>query len=396
MLKRIMLFSGFHLLIFILIMLILSATKIFRTKTVAFKKNVLSEVFVSEGVAVADVNKDGKTDVLAGAWWWEAPGWKKHELAIPDTFTYDKGYSTTFLNFALDVNLDGWIDLIRMDQPGQEMVWYENPKNKEQHWTMRMILPTAGNEAPQFVDVDGDGRKDVLCNDNEKKEVVWYRAPVKKGDTLWTRYVISNDPNIGTHKYTHGLGYGDLNKDGRKDVIINTGWWEGPADPKSSSHWKFHPAKLGPNCADMIVYDVDGDKDMDVFASSAHDYGIWWYEQVNDGTSSNFISHLIDSSVSQTHSLILKDINGDGHPDLTTGKRYFAHNGGDRGAYDASMLNWYEFKPGRQPSWIRHEIDNNSGVGIQFNVEDINKDKLQDIIISNKKGVFVFEQVRQE
>jgi hypothetical protein len=359
-------------------------------KELRFKKIVLSDVFISEGVAVADVNKDGKKDVLAGAWWFEAPGWKRHDIAVPDTFTYDKGYSTTFLNFPLDVNQDGWVDLIRMDQPGEEAVWYENPKNKDGYWKMRMILATAGNEAPAFVDVDGDGRKDIICNDNTKKEVIWLQAPLKKGDSVWKRFVISNDPENGTHKYTHGLGWGDINKDGRNDVIIKTGWWEGPANVKQSG-WVFHPARLGENCANMHVRDLDGDGDMDVITSSAHAYGIWWFEQTpHTGSESKWTQHLIDSSFSQTHSLQDIDINNDGHADLVTGKRFFAHNGADPGAFDPAYLYWYEFIPGKKPAWVPHQIDNNSGVGINFVVEDINEDGLKDIIVSNKKGVHVF------
>jgi hypothetical protein len=52
---------------------------------------------------------------------------------------------------------------------------------------------------------------------------------------------------------------------------------------------------------------------------------------------------------------------------------------------------WFEFKPGKNPSWNLHEIDNNSGAGLNFIVEDITKDGLLDIVISNKKGVYVFE-----
>ena len=76
-------------------------------KDIRFKKTVLSSTFISEGVTVADVNNDGKKDVLAGAWWFEAPGWTRHNIAIPDTFTFDKGYSTTFVNFF--VNFFLWI-----------------------------------------------------------------------------------------------------------------------------------------------------------------------------------------------------------------------------------------------------------------------------------------------
>src|SRR3954454_8574598 len=47
---------------------------------VTWKKTVLDPVFRSEGVAVADVNKDGKMDVINGEAWYEAPDWKMHPI----------------------------------------------------------------------------------------------------------------------------------------------------------------------------------------------------------------------------------------------------------------------------------------------------------------------------
>ncbi len=75
-----------------------------------------------------------------------------------------------------------------------------------------------------------------------------------------------------------------------------------------------------------------------------------------------------------------------------TGKRYYAHNGEDPGAHDPSVLNWYEFRPGMHPVWIRHLIDTNSGVGEQVLVKDMNGDGKVDIVVANKKGVFWWEQ----
>jgi len=364
-----------------------------QSSKVSFKKHVVSSVFVSEGAATGDVNNDGRMDILAGNYWYEAPDWKRH-LLHADTLNPVKGYSTTFLNFCLDVNNDGWADLIKFDVPGGPCTWYENPKGKNTLWKGYTILSSAGIETPAFVDVDLDGRKDLICNDTFAKQVIWLKAPVRKGDTLWQRYVISRDPGRGTHRYTHGLGWGDVNRDGKKDVVIRTGWWESPADVKQSD-WTFHPANLGAECANMFVLDTDEDGDEDIVSSSAHDYGIWWYEQQKNGQGEpTWITHEISKLFSQSHAMAMADINGDGHPDLITGKRYFAHNEKDPGAFEPAVLYWFEFIPGKAPQWIPHEVDNNSGIGNSFVVGDMNKDGLLDIVISNKKGVFFFEQVR--
>lgn len=362
--------------------------------TLQFKKHIICKEFVSEGVAVGDVNNDGKEDILAGNYWWEAPLWKQH-LLHADTLNPVPGYRTTFLNYCMDVNNDGWNDLIRFDQPGGVCRWYQNPKNKGGIWQGHTILASAGMENPAFVDVDRNGRMDLICNDVNTRQVIWLQCPVAANDTIWQRHVISNDSMRATNRYTHGLGWGDVNKDGRNDVIIKSGWWESPADV-TAANWTFHPADLGADCANMFAYDVDEEGDMDIISSSAHQYGIWWHEQIVTADGSiNWITHEISKLFSQSHCLAFTDINGDGYPDLVTGKRYLAHQDGhDPGSYEPAVLYWFEYIPGKDPQWIPHPIDDNSGIGNSIVVKDINGDELPDIIVSNKKGVFFFEQVR--
>lgn len=356
---------------------------------ISFKKHILFDEFIAEGVAVGDVNQDGLIDVMAGAYWFEAPHWEKHEIETPQKFEYDKGYSNAFISQGMDVNGDGWVDFVRIGFPGEEVQWFENPKNKEGHWKAHVIHEALGNESAGFYDVDGDGKLDIVGSNSPTGEMIWLKAPDPDQTLEWKKFIISQEKSPGTDRFSHGLGVGDMNNDGRMDVIIKEGWWEAPEDP-TQPDWTFHPASLGEACAQMYVYDVDGDGDQDVISSSGHALGIWWHEQSNEG----WTTHLISDKFSQPHGLALVDINGDGHPDLVTGKRFYAHMGKDLGGTDPAVLYWYEFKPGPNPTWVAHPIDDDSGVGVQVVVEDITGDGLLDIIVANKKGVFVFEQER--
>ncbi len=143
----------------------------------------------------------------------------------------------------------------------------------------------------------------------------------------------------------------------------------------------------------MYAYDFDGDGDNDVLSSSAHGEGIWWHEQSPDG----WKTHEITTAITQTHSLNLADINGDGLMDFVTGKRYWAHGPkGDIRPDDPAVVMWFELqRQDGKPVWTPHEIDHDSGVGTQFEVADVNADGLLDVVTSNKKGTYYFEQVRE-
>lgn len=378
-----------------LLILGLSASSLAQTTSkVSFKKTHLWDEFYTEAATVGDVNKDGKTDIIAGARWFEAPGWKVHDIWKPKRFDYTKGYSDSFLNFMTDVNEDGWIDLICFDFPGKEVYWLENPAGADVLWKRSLIDSVASNESPMMVDIDGNGKQDLVFGNEKTGQMNWWTSSVRSKKVTWKSTAISEPRAKGIGMFSHGLGWGDINGDGIKDVLIIGGWWEGPKDMKTSP-WKFHEANLGYPCSQMLTYDLDNDGDTDVVSGSAHDYGLWWHEQVKDRQQNiSFVRHVIDSTFSELHSIELEDVNNDGLPDLITGKRFFSHQGHGPGGMEPAVVYWFELlKDGKQkPVWVRHLIDNTSGVGIQFEATDMNKDGKLDFVIGNKNGVFYFEQ----
>ena len=378
---------------YLLVLLTVWADAVVFGQTVTFKKIVVDKTFRAEGVAVGDINRDGRLDIFAGDVWYAAPDWKMHEIRPVGQYDGTKGYSQCFANFSQDVNGDGWIDSIVIGMPGEPCLWYENPKDESGHWKERTVVKSACNETPLFVDLLGNGRPVLIFAVRPEGVMAWFGVP-KDLEGPWDMHVIAGPAAPGTERYSHGLGCGDVNRDGRNDVIINEGWWEAPED-RTQKGWKFHPAKLGPACADMLVYDVDGDGDSDIISSSAHNYGIWWFEQVAPADGSQFKQHTIYDKFSQPHAIRLVDMNGDGVKDLVTGKRYFAHQGNDPGGREPAVLYWFELRrPEKgQVEFVPHQIDDNSGVGTQFEVVDFNADGKPDIVTSNKKGVHVFLQL---
>jgi len=380
-------------------------------QTITFKKTVIDKAFRSEGSAVADVNKDGKLDILVGDFWYEAPDWKAHEIRKPGNFgDGSKGYSQSFMCGADDFNGDGWADLLVVGFPGAPCHWYENPQNKPGHWKQHEVWHSACNETPMYVDLFGDGKKVLLMafqppKQNNQGQMAWFE-PGADPNATWTMHAVSEPSAPGkeipsTQRFSHGLGSGDVNGDGRNDVIVPQGWWEQPAEGrKATAPWVFHKVGLGAGCADMFAIDIDGDGKNDVVSSSAHGRGIWWHKHNADGSFK--AGNILLDTFTQTHAMHHLDINGDGKKDLITGKRWWAHGpNGDKDGKDpkepntAAVLYWIEIQAGNPPKFVPHQIDDDSGIGTQFVVQDFNGDNLLDIVVSNKKGVFLLIQERK-
>ena len=383
-------------------------------KTITWKKTVLDTKFRSEGVAIADVNKDGKIDVLNGEYWYEAPEWKPHEMQpYMDHKDGLRNYSRSFACWSDDFNADGWADLIVIDFPGAPCYWMENPKGQDGHWTKHTIWHSACNETPIYVDLFGKGQRVLVMawqpKGKETEGQMAYFTPDPKNPTgLWIMHPISEASSAGkempgTRKFSHGLGVGDINGDGKLDVLTSGAttngmgaWWEHPADGKTP--WKMHPLQAPDACADMFAYDMDGDGKNDLVTTSAHRFGIWWHKQRSSDKEPSFQKmELFPKLVSETHAAHLRDIDGDGRPDLITGKRWWSHGRAEPGSDGPAIIYWLRNTKGADglTQFTPMTIDEDSGIGTQFEVADINGDGLLDVISSNKKGVRVIVQERK-
>jgi hypothetical protein len=367
---------------------------------VGFQKVTLSQQFFAEGAYYGDFNKDGKMDVVIGPHWYEGPTFQtKHE--VRPVKTYDpKGYSDNFLTFTADFNGDGWTDIFYVSFPGEKGLWYENPQGKPGHWKSHLAFAVIDNESPMWGDVNGDGRPDLVFNTGgQLGYATWDPA---KPDEPWVFHAVT--PKRKYHKYTHGIGFGDVNSDGRADVLESGGWWEQPANAASGQPWIEHPFAFAGGAAQMFAYDVDGDGLNDVITvDQCHGYGLLWYKQVkNEKGEIVWQKNVILPSkpdvksselrISQMHAVELVDFNGDGLKDILTGKRFWAHGPkGDAEPDAPAVVYWFELQRSqdKQVRFIPHMIDDNSGVGTQVAAADLNSDGVPDVIVGNKKGNFL-------
>jgi hypothetical protein len=380
-----------------------------------FKKITLSNDFFSEGATVGDFNKDGKLDYVAGQVWVEGPDFtKKHEFATPQKVN-PLEYSRNFFAFVYDFNKDGWDDVLIIGFPGEDASWYQNPGKQssgdtDAPWQRHKVFGMVDDESPQWGDLTGDGKPEIICvseGTDPQGGRLGYATPDWSDTTKPWKFHAISPRDKRYQRFTHGLGWGDVNGDGRADMLEASGWWEQPASLDGDPVWKKHEQNFGGGGAQMYTYDVDGDGDNDVITSiHAHGYGLSWFENKKgpDGQITFERHDIIPEDpnqkgvggvqFSQLHAVDLYDMNGDGLKDIVTGKRRWAHgNHGDPDPNGAPVLYWFELKrQGNKVEWVAHLIDNDSGVGTQIVACDVNGDKLGDVVVGNKRGQFILIQ----
>ena len=405
--------------------------------------------FLAESVAISDFDHDGNLDIAAGRRWYAGPFGPNYNLAtgehiyrdghedLPTTgaeVEINTGVSDSWAAYSYDINDDGWDDIIQIAAsdmgpmlPGQNPIpfgtgnWYQNPKNTGTgNWPKYQISADMRGEHKGFVDMTGDGKPEILgsckaCNPIQ----AWgyWQANWANPTAQWTFHPVTRtyDYKDGCCGWLHGLGAGDVDGDGRPDLLERSGVWLQPAT--ITAPWTFInvafsiPEFLGTQAdiggSHIYAYDVDGDGLTDIVSSSnSHGYGLAWFRQAPAGTfTRNMIMNTPDEAgmynnvaVSQLHSLCLEDMDGDGLKDIVTGKTFLAHPYATGDAGNMDPVQFYVFKLVRTPTvhFEPHLIDADSatnkaaGGAREFKVVDMNNDGIKDIVVSSKRGLFVF------
>ncbi len=366
----------------------------------------------AECASVLDINGDGKLDIAAGRNYYLAPNWTRYadyrdgaETNGPDV---DDNYEGT-----MDVNNDGRPDVLSSGWMRRQGIWwYENPGKTGVKWDSHAIHPADGLEGMVIGNLSGRSDKDVLVNYFARKpgrSLIWFehldQAP-------WFKQHVLGPEHAGV---SHGNGIGDINGDGRNDVVTTSGWFEAPARP-TEDPWVWHPdyqfsafgsgGRPGGAGLPMLVTDANGDGLNDIIIGSDHGYGLAWYEQKMSAGKRSFVQHWIETDYPTLHTMALGDLDGDGKPELITGKQLLAHNGGDVGGYEPVFVFYYKFNKGRFErhivsfSYVTPYFGPGSsdtpppnyvvGVGMRLQIADMDGDGRQDIVIPCRSGLYVF------
>lgn len=377
-----------------------------------FRMQPLNDLFYSWSAAAADINHDGVLDVVAGPYYYLGPDYTtSREIYLAKTISPSTEYPIdNWVAHASDFTGDGWPDVLTTSHSsgaGGGAHLYVNPKGELRRWDKHQVVPRVQTEETVVRDVDGDGKLELvyaaegfvrLANpDPANPTGPWIvRSISEKGP--WT---------------AHGIGAGDINRDGRADILNAWGWFEQPP-AGSQQTWTYHPEAFGrwdrvsPGGSQMAVYDANGDGLNDVVTSlQAHGWGLSWFEQKRgqDGKIS-FVEHPIMGdhaaknaggvSFSQLHGSTSADVDGDGITDFILGKRYWSHLDDyyDPDPYGPPVLYWY--KTVRNPKapggaeFVPELIHNRSGVGSDVLATDLNKDGVVDVVTTTSRGTFIF------
>lgn len=353
-----------------------------------------------ENATVADLNRDGHTDIVSGSFIFDGPHFVPR-MYRPNHLATDYLHENSVHTH--DVDGDGWLDIIAGGWKEDGIWWYKNPGDSaaarkrewEMHipWAPRPLTTTRGTmEMFALRDYDGDGVPELHSANYRRQHPleVFRFTKSAEGAIALTPFV------LGREGGGHGMAFGDVNGDGREDVLCEIGWYERPAGDPWAGPWKFHPEtdllKMHPSCP-FVVKDLNGDGRLDIIFGRGHNVGLYWREQLapkSDGTT-QWRQHTIDETWSQAHALALADLDGDGEEELVAGKCLWAHDGGDPGAADPPAIYYYKWHRA-QGTFTRHTIAA-PGEGIalnrQFAVVDLNQDGRPDLVAPSKRALWV-------
>lgn len=313
-------------------------------------RHAVDNGMAAEDLTVGDLNGDGKPEIIAVGrstanvriYWNETqPKWIRHEVS--------RAYFP-FTAIAADFTGDGKPDVIAGDLRGKKLYLHPAPD-----WKPILLLEGPDAIHAEVMDVDGDGDLDYIGARYSPGLVFWLEQPKNPLTDKWPYHVIDDDAKGGVNGI-HGMILGDIDKDGKPDLVVNSGqpkgafpnslaWLKVPKNPRKAPGWERHVFAQG-DAPGLSHYhgigDVNGDGRPDIAsAAKIGPDGNWyaWWEQPPNGKEP-WKKHIISTGEEGATNIQMADVNTDGKMD------FIATRGHGRG------IVWFE-----GPNWKRHDIN---------------------------------------
>jgi len=461
-----------------------------------YTKLVIQDLFLAESCSIADYNNDGIPDVSSGRIWYEGTDNPKTTFKtrhafrdghgqLPTNGTSEElsiGVSDDWADYPLDVNGDGNMDIVNVAspdvnesaaptgsnpgtpnkigtvQPHATAYWYENPGADKQagdpNWAPHLMHADVRLQQHGLVDIDGDGFPELLgacksCTPSETKG--YYQADRANPTGPWTFHSVTIHYTFpyGDLGKLNGIGAGDVDGDGRADLLERGGiWLQQPSttamwnqtictgnDVPSGCGWIAEKTPLLPTglydglpdgsgakgSSQIYAADIDGDGLTDIVAAEwVYGEGLSWYRQIagKQFVKYPFLGKSTPSDIArwgagfaQPVAVQVADMDGDGVPDVVTGKMHYAlplnqglpdPNGTPyiyvfknvRGTVDPNSGGPVTLKPVLvdpigTPGTLG-TTDGGMGVGRQIAIGHVNTDGILDMCVASKVGLAVF------
>lgn len=324
-------------------------------------------------VYAADVNDDGNMDILSASAndneivWYESGGGSTPAFTAHVVTATASGAASVY---AVDVDRDGDMDILSASTNDDRVVWYENDGGPSPTFTAHVLVPAAdGASSVYAADLDGDGDIDILSASANDDRIAWYpNLSIHRSASFPVQSVITDTAQAARSVYAT-----DLDSDGDVDVLSASYynqivWYEnqGGSPPTFAGH-VITATTGGSDFATVYAVDVDGDGDMDVLSASSGNDRIAWYENMG-GSPLTFTGHIITSTANGAASVYAADVDRDGDMDVLAA------------SHDDNTIAWYENDGSSPPVFVGHIITSTAGGAVSVYAADVDGDGDADIL----------------